>query len=164
MSLCCFHCFHFAQWSCFAVRALAFHSGELRALWSQFNILKSCKTEAENSHIHFWSLLEPCHTARLISPFIFHVDFGGFIIQFMCWAINGANSLLSETLLRSEAVWKRSLENPTRSGQTITLAWNKPRVRNASCCWFEDLGTGDHAIKSVHSYCSCRNCFFPSHR
>lgn len=58
---------------------------ESTELWvSQFHILKSCKIEAEDGQIHFLSLLGPWHAARLICPFIFHMDFGGFIILFMC--------------------------------------------------------------------------------
>lgn len=64
------------------------------------------------------------------------------------------------TCLRSQALWKRSLEN-TRSSHTVTLAQNKPRGQHWNILPPVDLriGAGDQAIKSVHSYSSCRNCF-----
>lgn len=49
----------------------------------QFSILKSYKIEEEESQIHFFYLLESQQTARLPRPFIFQVDFGEFIIQFV---------------------------------------------------------------------------------
>jgi len=49
----------------------------------QFSILKSCKIEAEDSQIHFFSLLESWQMARFLSHFNFWMDFGGFIIQFI---------------------------------------------------------------------------------
>lgn len=56
----------------------------------QFNILKSYKIEEEEHQIHFFYLLESQQTARLPCPFIFQVDFGEFIIQFirvsLCWS------------------------------------------------------------------------------
>lgn len=51
----------------------------------QFNVLKSYKIEAEDSQMHFFSLLESAD-CQLVSHLIFHMDFGGFIIQFICWS------------------------------------------------------------------------------
>lgn len=65
--------------------------------------------------------------------------------------------------LRSQPLWKRRLENTTRWSPTVTLAQSKPKGQEHwnTLAQLVDLktGAGDHAIKSVHSYSSCRNCF-----